>query len=114
MVRQAFRLDECLMIASPKPMRTSPWWLLLLAGIAYGGSLFGTFILDDFAIFSDPVLTSPSGWWEVWRPGQTRPLTYFTFWMNYMIAGRHAVIYHAVNLALHLCVVWLAFARSGA
>jgi hypothetical protein len=91
------------------PMRTSPWWLLLLAVIAYGGSLFGTFILDDFAILSDPVLTSPSGWWEVWRPSQTRPLTYFTFWANYMIAGREAVVYHGVNLALHLGSVWLAF-----
>jgi hypothetical protein len=90
-------------------MRTSPWWLLLLAAVAYGGSLCGAFILDDFAIFSDPVLTSPSGWWEVWRPEQTRPLTYFTFWMNYMIAGRYAVVYHAINLALHLVAVWLAF-----
>lgn len=91
-------------------MRTSPWWLLLITVIAYGGSLFGAFILDDFAIFSDPVLTSPSGWWEVWRPQQTRPLTYFTFWVNYMIAGRHALAYHAVNLGLHLGAVWLAFA----
>jgi hypothetical protein len=83
--------------------------LLLLAVIAYGGSLFGTFILDDFAIFTDPVLTSPSGWWEVWRPRQTRPLTYFTFWANYMIAGHHATAYHVVNLALHVGSVWLAF-----
>ena len=42
------------MIASPMPMRTSPWWLLLLAVIAYGGSVFGAFLLDDFSIFSDP------------------------------------------------------------
>ena len=90
-------------------MRTSPWWLLLLTVIAYVGSLFGAFLLDDFAIFSDPVLTSSSGWWEVWRPEQTRPLTYFTFWANYMIAGRHALAYHAVNLGLHLAAVWLAF-----
>ena len=82
-------------------MRTSPWWLLLLAVIAYGGSLFGTLSWMT-SPFLDPVLTSPSGWWEVWRPGQTRPLTYFTFWANYMIAGREAAAYHAVNLALHL------------
>jgi protein O-mannosyl-transferase len=99
-----------LMIASPMPMRTSPWWLLLLAVIAYGGSVFGDFLLDDFSIFSDPVLTSASGWWEVWRPAQTRPLTYFTFWANYMVAGRQAAAYHVVNLTLHLGAVWLAFA----
>lgn len=92
------------------PMRTSPVWLLLLATMAYGASVFGTFYLDDFAIFSDPVLTSESGWWEVWRLGQTRPLTYFTFWVNSVLGGSEAVGYHAVNFGLHLCAVWLAFA----
>ena len=68
-------------------MRTSPWWLLLLAISSLKGSVFGDFILDDFVIFSDPILTSPSGWWEVWRPRRHVALTYFTFWANYMIAG---------------------------
>ncbi|HYP06178.1 MAG TPA: tetratricopeptide repeat protein [Bryobacteraceae bacterium] len=90
-------------------MRTSPAWLLLMALIAFGAGLFGTFILDDFAIFSDPILTSWSGWWEVWRFNQTRPLTYFTFWLNYQVGGSNPIGYHAVNLALHLCSVWLAF-----
>jgi tetratricopeptide (TPR) repeat protein len=91
------------------PMRTSPAWLLLLALAGFGAGLFGTFILDDYAIFSDPVLTSPSGWWEVWRLDQTRPLTYFTFWLNYRLGATDPAGYHAVNLALHLCAVWLAF-----
>jgi hypothetical protein len=71
--------------------------------------LFGTLILDDYAIFSDPVLTSPSGGWEVWRLWQTRPLTYFTFWLNYQLGGTGPFGYHAINLVLHLCAVWLAF-----
>ena len=106
---QAFRLDECLMIASPVPMRTSPWWLLLLTFIAYGGSLFGAFHPRRFRNLLRSGVHDSSGWWEVWRPQQTRPLTYFTFWVNYMIAGRHALGYHAVNLGLHLGAVWLAF-----
>src|SRR5829696_1636593 len=97
------------MIASRVPMRPSAVWLLLLALFSYGIGLFGVFVLDDYAIFSDPVLTSPSGWWEGWRIDQTRPLTYFTFWLNYQIGGTEAIGYHAVNLCLHLCAVWLAF-----
>ena len=40
---------------------------------------------------------------------QTRPLTYLTFWLNYAIGGGDPVLYHAVNLALHLGAVWLAY-----
>ena len=90
-------------------MRTSPAWLLFLALVAYGAGLFGTFFLDDYAIFSDPVLTAQSGWWEVWRFGQTRPLTYFTFWLNYQLGGTAPIGYHGVNIVLHLCAVWIAF-----
>ncbi len=79
--------------------------LLLAALAAFGASLAGPFHLDDYSLFSDPVLTSPYGWREVWRPLQTRPLTYFTFWLNGRLGGG----YHAVNLALHLCAVLLAF-----
>ena len=96
------------MIASRMPMRTSPLWLLVLAAIAFGGGLWAGFFLDDYAIFSDPAITSPRGWYEVWRPQQTRPLTYFSFWLNYhLLPG--AFGFHSLNLALHLCAVWLAF-----
>ncbi|HYI96606.1 MAG TPA: tetratricopeptide repeat protein [Bryobacteraceae bacterium] len=90
-------------------MRPSLVWLLLLALTAYGAGIFGTFFLDDYAIFSDPVLTSASGWWEVWRLEQTRPLTYFTFWLNYQTGGKNPIGYHALNVGLHLVAVWLAF-----
>jgi protein O-mannosyl-transferase len=96
------------MIASRMPMRTSPVWLLLLAAVAFGGSLWAGFFLDDYSIFSDPAITNPSGWYEVWRPEQTRPLTYFTFWLNYHLVP-DTFGFHAVNLGLHLCAVWLAF-----
>ena len=59
---------------------------LLLIGAAlaaFGASLLSGFHFDDYAIFSDPALTSPDGWLRVWGPGQTRPLTYLTFWLNY-------------------------------
>ena len=81
---------------------------------AYAATLFSSFHFDDFAIFSDPVLTSPDGWWRVFRFDQTRPLTYFTFWMNYRVAGANPWGYHALNVAIHLgCAMaaWLAFRR---
>ena len=84
--------------------------ILVFAGlIAFGGCLLAGFQFDDYAIFSDPSLTSSSGWWEVWRPLRTRPLTYFTFWANYQLGGQNPVGYHAVNLALHLACVWVLF-----
>ncbi len=85
--------------------------LLLLAGalVAFGASLGSGFHFDDYAIFSDPVIASPSGWLHIWGPAHTRPLTYLTFWLNYQTGGANPLGYHALNLALHLAAVLLAF-----
>ncbi len=64
----------------------------------------GTFVFDDFALLNDPAIASPSGWWECWRLAQTRPLTWFTFWINYQLGGENPLGYHLVNLLLHLAV----------
>src|SRR5687768_8770744 len=77
--------------------------ILLAAALSFGASLANEFVYDDYAVFSDAVLQSPTGWWEVWRT-HTRPLTYFTFWTGFTPA-----LQHAVNLSLHLIAVWLAF-----
>lgn len=85
--------------------------LLLLAAAlaAFGASLGSGFHFDDYAIFSDPVLGSTSGWLGVWSLRQTRPLTYLTFWMNRQIGGGDALGYHLLNLALHLGAVVLVW-----
>src|SRR5437763_2572420 len=85
--------------------------LLLLAAalIAFGASLASGFHFDDYAIFSDSALVTASGWMGAFTLRQTRPLTYLTFWLNYAIGGGDPILYHAVNLALHLAAVWLAF-----
>jgi tetratricopeptide (TPR) repeat protein len=49
------------------------------------------------------------GWLEVWAPRQTRPLSYFTFWLNQQIGGGDPLGYHLFNLALHLGAVLLAW-----
>lgn len=85
--------------------------LLIMAGAlaAFGTSLGAPFHLDDYTLFSDPAVTSPSGWLYVWRPLQTRPLTYFTFWLNYQLGGHNAIGYHAANLVFHLLALWLLY-----
>lgn len=75
---------------------------------AFGLCLFAGFAFDDYSLFSDPAVTAGSGWRDVWRPSQTRPLTYFTFWMNYALGARNPFGYHFLNLALHLGAALLA------
>jgi tetratricopeptide (TPR) repeat protein len=76
--------------------------LLLLAAAlaAFGGSLVAGFHLDDYAIFSDPLLRSIRG---------PHPLTNLTFWLNYQLGGQEPLGYHALNLLLELGAVLLAY-----
>jgi tetratricopeptide (TPR) repeat protein len=85
--------------------------LLLLAAalVAFGTSLGSGFHFDDYAIFQDPALASARGWLEVWAPQQTRPLTYFTFWINRQLGAANPFGYHLFNLLLHLAAVLLAW-----
>jgi protein O-mannosyl-transferase len=83
------------------------WFLLGAALLAFGGSLASGFHFDDYSIFGDPNLTSDSGWMSIFSLRQTRPLTFLTLWINYAIGV--PMLYHVVNLALHLGAVALAF-----
>ncbi|HEY2018209.1 MAG TPA: tetratricopeptide repeat protein [Bryobacteraceae bacterium] len=85
--------------------------LLLVAAalVAFGTSLGSGFHFDDYAIFSDATLTSPGGLLRIWTLRQTRPLTYLTLWLNYEVSGQDPLLYHFVNLALHLGAVLLAY-----
>ena len=84
--------------------------IVLLGGVllAYGPTLLSSFHFDDYSLFSDPAVTSSSGWWEVFRLERTRPLTYLTFCMNMRAGGADPLGYHLVNVALHLAAIWLA------
>src|SRR4029079_13391660 len=83
--------------------------LLAAALVAFGASLGSGFHFDDYAIFSDPSLTSTGGLLSIWSLRQTRPLTYLTFWLNYQVGGGDPLGYHLLNLALHLGAVMLAW-----
>jgi tetratricopeptide (TPR) repeat protein len=81
--------------------------LLLLAAIvvAFGAASSAPFVFDDFGALNDPAIASRSAWWQCWVPAQTRPLTWFSFWINYQLGGENPIPYHLVNLALHIAVV---------
>jgi tetratricopeptide (TPR) repeat protein len=75
--------------------------------LAFGGSLAGEFQFDDFALLADPAIASAAGWRESWRLEQTRPLTWFSFWLSYQLGGETPAGYRAVSLGLHLAVTLL-------
>ena len=83
--------------------------ILGLTLLAFCPTLVSSFHFDDHSLFSDPVITSSSGWWEVFRLERTRPLTYLTFWLNLQVGGQDPFGYHLVNLGIHLASVWVAW-----
>ncbi|MEP7362580.1 MAG: hypothetical protein ABI972_04940 [Acidobacteriota bacterium] len=89
-------------------------WILLAASVlaVFWGVLAAPFHYDDFALLLDPVITSSSGWWQCFRLEQTRPLTWFSFWLNFQLSGANPAPWHAFNLALHLInalLLWTSF-----
>jgi tetratricopeptide (TPR) repeat protein len=89
---------------------TGPVAILLLLLAVYGQTVAFPFHFDDHAILADPAITAPDGWWRVFRPLQTRPLTYFTFWLNHRLGGEAPWGFHAVNVLLHAAAVAAAYA----
>lgn len=76
---------------------------------AFAGSLFSGFHFDDYGMLQDPAVVSAGGWARCWSLWQTRPLTWFTFWLNYQFSGRDPIWWHAVNLALHVACAVLVY-----
>jgi tetratricopeptide (TPR) repeat protein len=75
--------------------------VLAAALLAWAPARFGSFHFDDYSLFQDPAIVDPGAWLDVWRPLQTRPLSWFTFRLNYQWGGRNPAGYLAFNLALH-------------
>lgn len=63
--------------------------------------------MDDLALLRDPIVTAPDGWWRSFSPLQTRPLTWFTYWLNFQLHGTSPWGYHLDNWLLHAGCVFL-------
>ena len=89
--------------------RGARWWVVIGAIASFGGSLFSGFHFDDYGMLQDPAVVSPGGWARCWSLFQTRPLTWFTFWLNYQAVGRDPWLWHTANLALHVACALILY-----
>jgi protein O-mannosyl-transferase len=90
------------------PTFVPPLLILVAGGLAYTSSFWGVFVYDDqLAIGHNPYLRSlwPT-WPQMWAPPDNpltgRPVTAFTFALNYAVGGLNPWGYHLVNLVVHL------------
>src|SRR5262245_17235890 len=107
-----------------------PWLPALLGALCYLNTLGNGFAYDDNSIVRlNPLIHSLGDWRSIWlrdwwysqgeqgggltdpsRDRLYRPLTTFSFALNYAVHGLHPAGFHAVNVALHAGVcalVWL-------
>jgi tetratricopeptide (TPR) repeat protein len=103
-----------------------PAIILILGGLAFLNSLGNGFTFDDVAIVvNNPVIRSLSPgeiFTAPWWPGQLelglfRPVTTFTYSLNYALHELEPYGYHLFNVMLHLLngamVFWIAFRILG-
>lgn len=90
------------------------WWVAALvlaigAAACYAPVVWdGTFQFDDRLMLEFRTVAEPDGWKRLFRVEVTRPLTIFSFWLNYRVAGQNAWLWHLVNALLHGANVLLA------
>jgi tetratricopeptide (TPR) repeat protein len=86
-----------------RPMRRALLAGLLVAaiGLAYGTSLQGAFVLDDYAdVLDNPRLRR--GWPPAWLLGTSRPVVDATLALNTALGGSSPWGYHALNILIHM------------
>lgn len=121
-------------LANPSRLRRAlrgPWPAALLGVVCYLNGLGGDFVYDDRSlILKNPRIVSLtnvraiwlSDWWQVLeddghsrtrRDRLYRPLTLFTFALNYAVHGLSPLGYRVVNVLLHgaVCLLVWSFAR---
>lgn len=96
-------------------------FFLALSGLLYGNSLFGEFVYDDSQFTIQAEMRQPEYLLQTWfRPSlpameqfpHYRPLTYFSFSLNYLIFGQSPFWFHLVNVLINGLVCWLLFVVS--
>lgn len=96
------------------------WFILLFAAVVpYIGSIEGEFVFDDISLLAEDMFYyEPHPFTDCWKrdfwkeslaQGLYRPLTTFSYWLNVKMSGMYSPPFRAVNLALHILTVFIAF-----
>ena len=84
--------------------------LLLVTGAVYINSFPAAFHFDDYAlILESPLVTERFDYGTFLEQYGARPLTLWTFHLNYVMAGPQPWAFHLVSVLLHLAIVLLLF-----
>lgn len=98
------------LVDSPGATRIAGSALVLITGAVYLNSFPAAFHFDDYAlILESPLVTERFEYGAFLEQYGGRPLTLWTFHLNYLVSGPQAWAFHLVNLLLHLAVVLLLF-----
>ena len=97
-------------VDSPGVLRLAAAALLLVTGAVYLNSFPAAFHFDDYALILDsPLVTERFEYGTFLEQYGGRPLTLWTFHVNYMVSGPRPWAFHLVSVLLHLAVVLLLF-----
>ena len=75
----------------------------------FGSSLNDPFHFDDALILKDSNVTNSSRWFHFLNPLHLRQVTFFSFYLNYLVGGDDPFGFHAVNVGLHIANAILFF-----
>ncbi|MEA3476688.1 MAG: hypothetical protein U9R60_00790, partial [Bacteroidota bacterium] len=106
-------------IKQQKKFWESPWvirlvflGILVLAAIFYANSFKGSFQFDDANLITKNAKISDIGNYSsttFWSNVNVRPLSYFSFALNYAIHGHEIWGYHFINFLIHVINAFLVF-----
>ena len=98
------------LVDSPGATRLAAAAIVLVTGAVYLNSFPGAFHFDDYAlILESPLVTGSFDYGTFLEQYGGRPLTLWTFHLNYQMAGPEPWAFHLVSVLLHLAVVLLLF-----
>ncbi|HBC88223.1 MAG TPA: hypothetical protein DCZ94_14830 [Lentisphaeria bacterium] len=96
--------------------------LFMAAVVPYVSSLNGEFVFDDIPLLlADPFYQTDHSFTDCWKrdywmetmaQGLYRPLTTFSYWLNFKISGLYSPSFRTVNLLLHLITVFVVFSLA--
>jgi len=97
-------------VDSSGALRLAAAALLLITGAVYLNSFPAAFHFDDYALMLEsPLVTERFEYGAFLEQYGGRPLTLWTFHLNYLVSGPQAWAFHLVSVLLHLSVVLLLF-----